>query len=452
MRNAMMTAALIAVLASSASLQSAWAQPKAPAPAPAAGEAVVTYPVKPRDNLYTIAGQYFVSRDALVEVSKTNHLKNPALLPNGTMLQIPVRLLKTLPVEAVLGAYRGAVTLSAGGLPLPLTVGGPLREGTVISTAGNAFARVDMPDGTRLAVPSQSRVRISSLRKVLLTGGVIRAFTVEAGRSESTVTPLAGPADSYVVRTPVSVSAVRGTDFRVGYAPETKTASTGVVEGSVAVDASGASTLVPAKFGVSTAAGGLSPVPLLTPPKLQHSGRTQDGPRLLFDIDPIPGAKTYSAQLANDGGFLDLFTEASADAPHIEFDGLPDGTYFIRLTAIDGAGLEGLPSTYAVDRQFNSLKPGGAAASGTKRDKRFLFRWEAEGKGERTYRFQIAREGDAQPMIDEGGLKEPQITITNLPPGAYTWRVLSATVSASTIGTRYTEKWSAPQKFNIGSD
>jgi hypothetical protein len=412
-------------------------------------EPTVSYSVKPRDNLYTIAGQFFVSRDALVEVSKTNHLKRPALLPNGLVLQIPVRLLKTAQIEAVLGAYRGGVTLASGGLPAPVTVGQALREGMVISTAGNAFARIDLPDGSRVAIPSQSRLRITSLRRILLTGGVVRVFTVEAGRSESTVTPMTSSADSYVVRTPVSVSAVRGTDFRVGYSPDDKTASTGVVEGSVAFDAAGGSTLVPAKFGVSTGSGSLTAAPLLTAPKLQHSGRTQDGPRLVFDLDPVPGAKSYRAQLANDGGFLDLFTETTATASHIEFDGLPDGTYFIRLTAMDSAGLEGLPSTYAVDREFNSLQPGGAAASGVKGDRRFLFKWEAGGKGARTFRFQIARDEDMnRPMIDEGGLKNPQITLSNLPPGAYHWRVMSATVN----GARYTEKWSPPQQFNIGSD
>jgi hypothetical protein len=441
------TVAACAALALAAT--AAFAQP-APdkAAAPAAGEPVTPYVVKAGDNLYTIAGQFFVSHAALVEVSKTNRLKNPRVLPVGVILQIPTRLLRTAPVEAVLGAYRGGVTITSGGISQPLTVGGPLREGAVIATAGNAFARVDLPDGSRVAVPSQSRVRISTLRRILLTGGVQRAFTVEAGRSESTVIPMTNAADSYVVRTPVSVSAVRGTDFRVGFSPDSQVASTGVVEGSVAVDASGGSTLVPAKFGVSTANGGLSVVPLLTAPKLQHSGRSQDGPRLMFDLDPVSGAKSYRAQLANDGGFLDLFTEATVDGPHIEFDGLPDGTYFVRLTAIDAAGLEGLPSTYAVDREFNSLQPGGASASGAKHDRRFLFRWEVGGKGERTFRFQIVRDGDALPMIDAPGLKTPQITLTNLPPGAYHWRVMSATVNA----TRYTEKWSAPQQFNIGAD
>jgi hypothetical protein len=422
-----------------------------PHPARAQGQPadpVAIYVAKRGDNLYTLAGRYFVSRAALIEVSKANRLKSPRRLPTGFSLRIPMRLLKTTPVEAVLGAWRGGVTMTAGGLPLPLTVGQALREGAVISTAGNAFARIDLPDGSRIAAPSQSRLRIASLRRILLTGGVQRVFTVEAGRSESTVTPMPNPADSYVVRTPVSVSAVRGTDFRVGYAPQAQAASTGVVEGQVAVDAAGGSALVPAKFGVSTGVGPLAAVPLLAAPKLQHAGRTQDGPRLVFDLDPLPGAKAYRAQLANDGGFLDLFSEITADGPRIEFDGLPDGTYFLRLTALDAAGLEGLPATYAVDRQFNSLKTGGVEATGGPHDKRFLFRWEAGGKGQRTFRFQIARDGDALPMIDEGGLVDPRITVTNLPPGAYQWRVMSATTNAG----RYTEKWSAPQAFNTGAD
>ena len=105
-----MRAAMTIALAALALATTAHAQ--APAPAATAGEPTIVYPVKPKDNLYTIAGQYFVSRAALVEVSKTNHLKRPALLPNGLMLQIPVRLLKTTPVEAVLGVYRGGVTVA----------------------------------------------------------------------------------------------------------------------------------------------------------------------------------------------------------------------------------------------------------------------------------------------------------------------------------------------------
>jgi hypothetical protein len=418
--------------------------PQTPAAEPAA-----VYLVKSHDTFYDLAGQYFVSRAAYEEVRRANHIGNVRRLKVGLQIRIPERLLRSTPVEGVLGAYRGQVTLAAGGLPLPLAVGQPIREGEVIATAGNSFARVDLPDGSRLAVPSQSRVRITALRRILLTGAVERQVSVEAGRSESIVTPMTNPVDSYIVRTPVSVSAVRGTDFRVGYTPDSRVASIGVVEGSVAVEgASGGSALVPARFGVNTGgAGPMAPMPLLAAPKLLRAGRTQDEPRLAFDIDPEPGAKAYRAQLATDGGFLDLFSETTTDGPHIAFDGLPDGTYFIRLTAIDASGLEGLPATYTVERELNTLEPGQPRPTGAAGDRRFLFRWETSGKGQRTFRFQIARDEDMnRPMIDESGLKDPQITIANLPAGTYHWRVMSAVLNNG----RYTEKWSAPQQFTVG--
>jgi hypothetical protein len=421
-----------------------------PRPAPAAEDPATTvYVVKAHDTFYALAGRYFVSRPAFEEVRRANHIPNVRRLQIGARIQIPTRLLRSTPIDGVLGAYRGGVDIASGGIPLPLAVGRPIREGMVISTAGDSFARVDLPDGSRVAVPSQSRVRINLLRRILLTGGVERQLTVEAGRSESTVTPMTSPADSYVVRTPVSVSAVRGTDFRVVYSQEDHVASTGVVEGVVAVQAGdGGSALAQAGYGVSIGDGeALAPRPLLPAPKLLRPGRVQDNPRLAFDLEPAPGARSYRAQLATDGGFLDLFTETTAQGVHIEFGALPDGIYFIRLTAVDATGLEGLPATYTVDRALNTLEAGVPQAVGAGRDRRFLFRWAAGGAGQRTYRFQIARDEDmGRPMIDETGLKEPQITVTNMPPGTYHWRVMSGVSN----GGRYTEKWSPPQQFTIG--
>jgi hypothetical protein len=408
----------------------------------------VVYVVKAHDTFYRLASQYFVSRAAFEEVRRANHIDSVRRLPVGARIQIPTRLLRSTPIVGVLGAYRGLVSLSSRGAPLAVKVGQALGEGAVIATGGDSFARVDLPDGTRLAVPSQSRVRILALRQVLLTGGVDRQLSVEEGRSESTVIPMTSPADTYVVRTPVSVSAVRGTDFRVGYLPDQHVASIGVVEGKVAVDANGGEALAPAGFGLSVGNGApLAPAPLLKAPKLLHAGKTQDGPILEFDLDPLPGAKSYRAQLATDGGFLDLFTEQLFAGPHFTFPALPDGVYFIRLTGVDAAGLEGLPATYTVERAFNSLQTGTPTAAGAGKDRRFLFRWQAGGAGQRTYRFQIAREEDMnRPMIDESGLTSPQIAVSNMPPGTYHWRVMSATLANG----RYTEKWTAPQQFTVG--
>jgi hypothetical protein len=418
------------------------------APTTPPDEPMTIYVIKKGDTLWGLADKFFIRRPTYEEVRIRNKVKYVRRMAVGLQLLIPTRLLKTDPIDAHVGAYRGDVTIT--GLTGPLAAGSVVREGAVVTTGANAFARLDLPDGSRLAVPSQSRVRLEILHRVRLTGAVERTFAVDAGRTESTVAPITAPQDNYYVRTPVSVSAVRGTDFRVGYEAGDKAATTGVVEGTVKVNApQGGQATVPAKFGIGVKPGvPLNVVPLLPAPGVIDAGRIQDRRLVVFQVDGVEGAKAYRMQLGPDAGLEEQFAEQTHDAtkPEFDFEDMTDGNFFLRVTAIDPAGIEGLPRVYAFERALNILTPNGMDIQGAKGDRHYLFKWIAEGEGQRVYRFEIAREpsGDA-PLIDEGGLKDPQVTITNLPPGNYRWRVMSTTVRKG----RTTEIWSPPQKFTI---
>jgi hypothetical protein len=414
-------------------------------------EPATRYTVKPGDTLYGLASRYLLATSDYRTVQRRNHIANPRRLRVGAQLVVPASLLRTAPVAAQLGAYRGEVTISGAGGPLSVAPGVTIPEGAVISTGPNSFARLDFPDRSRLALPSQSRVRITRLRQTLLTNAVDREFTVEAGRSESSVTHLPTPQDRYIVRTPVSVSAVRGTEFRVSYEAGDHRASTEVIGGTVAVNAEGGpTTLVQASYGVSATPqdSKLAPHPLPATPTLQRPGDVQDEPKLSFDVEPSPGARTYHAQLAMDAGFLDLFAETTSPTPHFDFDGLADGTYFVRVSAIDDSLLESPPATYAFERVLNTLDA--AKTPVMNRDDRrrlYLFRWDVGGDGTRVYRFQLSRDGGGPaPVIDSVGLTDRQLTVTDLPPGSYSWRVMSRTFNHG----RYVDKWSATQTFTIG--
>lgn len=415
-----------------------------------AAEPTARYIVRRGDTLYDLARNYLLRIEDYRVVQRRNHVANPRRLAVGARLDVPLGLLRTEPVQARLGAYKGAVTVSAAGGPLPLASGAALGEDSLISTGANAFARLDLPDGSRVTLPSQSRVRIVRLRRTLMTNAVDREFLVEAGRSESTVTPLRNPQDRYIVRTPMSVSAVRGTEFRVWYAPDEGRASTEVVHGTVAVQANGdrrAATLVSAEFGVTATKEALSsPISLPPAPTLLDSGKVQDDPRIAFDLAPSDRARAYRAQLALDAGFLDVFAETTSDTPHLAFDEVADGVYFVRATVVDTGGLEGVPATYAFERALNTLDLRAVATSHEGRARRYLFRWDVDGEGTRTFRFELRRAGDGPPVLDETGLAERQITVTDLPPGDYTWRIMSRTFHRG----RHVDKWSPAQTFQIG--
>ena len=150
--------------------------------------------------------------------------------------------------------------------------------------------------------------------------------------------------------------------------------------------------------------------------------------------------------VATDAGFIDVIAETTASQPGLTFDTLANGTYFARFTAIDGVGLEGIPAAYAFERRLNALgldTPDAVAGMG----RQYRFKWRSSGGGTESFRFTLARDADGgRAVIDEAGLSGPQIVVTDLPAGVYFWRVL---VSRREGGKLY-EKWSQPQRFEIG--
>lgn len=411
-----------------------------------AAEPVERYVIRPGDTLYELGRRYFAGGDYRA-VQRLNRIADPRRLKVGSQLKVPARLLKITTIEARVAGFRGAVTVTAGGRTLPVSTGMMLKEGAVVATGPNAFLRLDLPDGTHLSLPSQSRVRLGKMTLVEMTGVVRRDLQVQGGRLESEVTPLRDPRDSYTVRTPMSVSAVRGTEFRVAYDEQAGRASTEVIEGLVAVSADHNGADVAAAHGaVATAEGVSGPIVLAPAPTLAEPGKVQDEQAVRFQIAAPAATRGYHVRLAMDAGFVEVLEETSADGQTVTLGDLPDGTYFLRLAALDDNGLLGLPATYAFQRRLNTLRADTPVASRDGGVRRYKFRWQAAGAGERTYRLQLLREGAEAPVVDEAGLTLQELTVTDLPPGVYTWRVMSRTFA----GGGYYEKWTPPERFEIG--
>lgn len=416
----------------------AWAAPKAKA------EHVV-YVVRRGDTLYDLASNYLLRTSDYAVVQRRNRIANPRRLPVGAKLEIPVALLRTTPAQARVASYRGEASAIVQGRTVTLTRGMLLPEGSVVATGANSSVRLALVDGSQVALPSQSRIRIDVLRHTPLTGSVERTFSLEAGRSEATVTPMTKPRDGFTIRTPLSVTAVRGTVFRVIYDAQAERAWTEVVDGTVNVASSidGSASVTPEAFGVkATSHGVTAPAPLLPPTALTAPGRVQDEADVVFDLTPVPGAAKYRARLGADAGLLDIIDEVTVDQPHAEFMNVGNGAMFVQVTALDADGLEGMPNTYGFSRFRHGLKLNAPVASG----KHWLFQWEPEGEGQHLYRFQLSGQPDGVPLVDQAGLSDGRMTVTELPDGTYYWRVRSTVVRD---GQRF-EKWSPAQQFRIG--
>lgn len=425
----------------------AWAQTQA-------AEPPVSYVVKPGDTLIGLGQAYLNRPSDYRRVQKANGVQEPRRLRPGSRLNIDPNLLKSTPIAATLSAFTGPVQIETNGQKAPARVGMSLSEGQWIITGPGAFATFELEDASRVTLPSNTRVRIAKLRQVLINNAPQRVFQLEQGKGTISATPTPTPGARFEVRTPVSVSAVRGTEFRVGAAADR--AQTEVLKGAVGVDAGDSATEgapIEAGFGVSASTDGVSaPVELLPAPKLGAGGQTQNDALVRFSLEPVKGAASYRLLLARDAGFIDIFAEATTQTtsqqnPIADFGQVANGTYFVRLTAIDPGGLEGFPADYSFDRDLDTLE---AAPPGDSRDgkqRKFLFRWSSSGDGVRNYRFQMFAAGDMKsPVVDQPGLTEPLLTLTDLPPGAYAWRVTALRFKDGAM----TEKQGPLQQLQIG--
>ncbi|MCK9544361.1 MAG: FecR domain-containing protein, partial [Novosphingobium sp.] len=411
------------------------------------GGGEIEYRVRPGDTLYGLAARGFLRvRDYRV-VQARNRISDPRKLHAGTVMRIPLRLLRIQPVSARIAAYRGKVTVDGGDARIGMSV----AAGTDIVTQSNAFATVELADGSRLTVPSGSSLHIAELHRVILDGRVVRRFRLSNGRVEIEAAPLQKAGDRFEVLTPISVAAVRGTRFRASYSGLADpglagTAATGVIEGRVSVSGAGGERLLDSGKGVAVGSRGMGAIAsLLRAPALQEPDRLQDGKIVDFAVEPMPDAGAYLAQLAADAGFVDIFAEQREEAPHMRFADVPDGSFFVRLTAFSASGMEGMPSVYTFERKRNDVAASveGIAACPARRCLRF--RWQAGGEGEARFRFQIAPGRDAIPIIDRDGMTAREIVITDLAPGTYYWRVESARVD----GGRRIARWTEYQELQV---
>jgi hypothetical protein len=378
-------------------------------------QAPAHYTVKAGDNLITLAGKWFVRSDAWPAVQRLNHVADPRRLPIGKVLSIPRELLKSEPVGAKVVGFRGAVML-AGKAP---TLNAPVREGMAIATGDGGSITVECADGSRFSLPSQTQVGIARLRRILLTGDLDRVFATSRGRGEWRVSPAPTPDSRFMVTTPVSVSAVRGTGFRVGY---DGAAVVGVVEGTVGVsgaDIARATPLPKGKGVAVTTAGVGAPVDLMPAPELTRPGIVQAAPQVRFRVDPVLGARSYVFEVGSDAGVTDLLAEARDSGSEVTFDGLPDGSYFVRAKATDPKNIDGFAKIWAFERLSLGAKPPEAIGRGMR------FRWSGGEDGARAYRFSLyTDEAGTRALIDRDGLTDTAFTVTDLKPGTYWWRVV----------------------------
>lgn len=409
----------------------------------ASDDAPVRYVVRKGDNLITLGDRYFRNANSYKIVQKQNRIADPHAIPIGKTLIIPRNILKFRPANARLISVRGQVLAGTSAASMTqVSAGQILGEGAALSTAASSFATLLLDDGSRISLPSNSDVRISRLRSYVLGGSLDYDFDIAKGGIRSTVAKHKSVDDRYQVRTPKAVSAVRGTDFQSRHDPDAGQDFAEVIEGKLAVNAGNeANRPIAAGNGLAvTATGGVIVEALLAPPNLREPGKTQ-AEKIVRFVSQSPGGIRYT--IGADAGFVEQVADIIAPEGKAEFADLANGNYFIRARAISDNNIQGLPATFAFKRRLN-----GVTASAGQGEDGYSFRWVGEGAGTQRFHFQLFQNAaDKIAMVDEAGLTGDRVTLSDLPPGDYFWRVGVVQYLDGEVGIN----WTPLEKLSVTS-
>jgi len=391
----------------------------------------MTYYALKGDTLSAIAQRFTDQPGNWRLIGKRNKITNDRTIPVGSAILIPLELLpEEMSIAKVVALAGQSTAKNVDGTESALEIGTTLREGSQLSTGKNGFLSLALPDNSRISIPSNSQVRLSKLRMAKYTRSPRTEIALMQGRVESTVTPLEASKGRFEVRSPLAIAGVRGTHFRVGV--NDNGIANEVLSGKVAVgNAEKPNTvLLPAGQGniVDSHAVG-KPVALLAPPALSGNYQLQEKPTIQIDVSKMPHAAAYRVQIASDAQAQDLLMEGriaglDTDA-RFKFDGLPDGQYFVRATAIDANGLEGIPLIQPFTLKARPEPPFSVQPKTKLRADKVEFAW-TEAADAQAYRLQVARDAGFKDLVlDQADIGDMRLTAETLKPGAYFWRAAS---------------------------
>ena len=385
----------------------------------------MTYFALEGDTLSSIAKRFTDKSSNWATLGKRNKIANDRAIPVGSAIVIPLEL---LPEEASVAKVVALAGLSTAkkidGTETAIALGDILTEGNRISTGKNGFLSIALPDESRISIPSHSQVTLAKLRMTKYTKSPRTEINLMQGRVESKVSPLNSNKGRFEVTSPLAIAGVRGTHFRVeinddGVANE-------VLSGGVAVgkkEKPNALLLPAGKGNIISGAGVGKAIDLLPAPVLTDNFQLQSKPTIQFSVVKMNGAQAYRAQIASDASAQNILMESRITSDRFKFDGLPDGAYFTRVTAIDTAGLEGLPSIQAFTLKARPEPPFNVQPKAKLRAETVNFVW-TEAADAMNYRLQVATDAEFKHLlIDQADITAVQYSTGKLVNGNYFWRI-----------------------------
>jgi len=303
------------------------------------------YQVEPGDTLEQLALRYTLKASNWATLQTFNHIDDPYHLQVGNILKIPLSLIPTLPSGATVAYASGDASVDGH----PMQSGMVLHAGQTLHTDGQSAVTLILSDGSQLTLDPGTTLQVLRLKKFQGTGLTDTVLEMKSGSLDSSVAPDHQGVGRFEVRTPVTVTGVRGTQLRI------RTGDQGsqheVLQGRIATQGThrAGEQDVTADHGIAYGTSGqsLGIQKLLPAPTLQTPVSTGGGWRLTFE--PIPGAAAYRVRVAQDAAGRFPESEQTVTSPVAMVTSRLGGRHYVFIRGISPLKIEGQEASLALE-------------------------------------------------------------------------------------------------------
>ncbi|MDE2400513.1 MAG: FecR domain-containing protein [Burkholderiales bacterium] len=387
------------------------------------------YQTQPGDTLIGLGEALLIHPGDWPKLTTLNRISDVRHIPVGSVIRIPLALLRSHPRPGQLVAVVGQASLAKPGTPaVAAAVGADVAPGTTITTDPTAYVTVRLADGSELRLQPSTTVQLESSEHYEAPGFFASTLRVLQGRVEALVTHMTGGEPRFKVKTPQTVLGVRGTEFRIATDGAHGQTRAEVLTGLVAVGEGRRPTLLDSGFATQADGAGhiATKVPLLPAPDLSSLPALYERLVVRADLHPVPGAARYWGQVSRDRFFSMVQAEASSSTPELRWANLPDGNYVLRVRVADANGIEGRDAIHHFKLKARPEPPMASwpTPRGIVQGTAAKLAWAQQTEAA-SYHVQVARDPEFKELLrDEASVKVASFS-ADLLPGAYFWRLAS---------------------------
>ncbi|MGL1931823.1 MAG: FecR domain-containing protein [Desulfotalea sp.] len=392
-------------------------------------ETLVPIEIQKGTNLIHLARDYCTSRTDWKVIAKINNLKPPYTILNRRTIMVPKSLLLTENLSGVVGSIHGDVSYLVDGKKVgDVQKNDKIIHGQTLSTGQDSYAQIVFPNHKYTRISPNSEFTINYLFR--LTDDSVKAdFMLKKGKLTHQITEKLRRNETFLTRTPVSITGVRGTEFRLKMIDD-KTNYVETIKGKVKVESGARSVMVRKGQGASVKADSkiARPRPLPeTPalPELQSVYRTLP---ISFYAPKHKNAREIRMRMCTDILGHDTFLEMTVP-PGEKFiiPRLADGTYYTFFTALDRDLFESAPSkpfsvkvrTIPAAPMISSPRNGAIIF-----ENKMTVDW-LKSTQVKSYRIELATDEDFSNIIEKIESADVGYTTPELSLGAYYVRIIA---------------------------